>query len=167
MSAALLPRFFTEVDYDRSMSSLHQHRRLNLSYPAARSALHRKLAPLAASARASRIELRLHLPLLKASRDVEARFAAAEDRLRFDELWSINWHPYGDGPFPDFEGTIAVRSREDGSCELELDGSYEPPLGHFGKLFDAVLGARIASATAREFLADLATQIEHDGVENG
>ena len=97
---------------------------------------------------------------VKATHDVEAVFELSEDPLRFDEVWKVCWHPYGGGPYPDFEGTLAIRSRDGGGCTLELDGNYEPPLGQFGRVFDAVLGARIASATARELLADLAEEIE-------
>ena len=142
------------------MSALHQQRSLRVPYRAAREALHAKLAPLAASARSARIELRAPLVTMKATHDVEAIFELAEDPLRFDEVWRVCWHPYGGGPYPDFEGVLAVRSCDGGGCTLELDGQYEPPLGQFGRVFDAVLGARIASATARELLADLAEEIE-------
>lgn len=159
-------RFFTPLRYDARMSALHQQRSLRLPYRAAREALHAKLAPLAASARSARIELRAPLVAVKATHDVEAVFELSEDPLRFDEVWKVCWHPYGGGPYPDFEGTLAIRSRDGGRCTLELDGNYEPPLGQFGRVFDAVLGARIASATARELLADLAEEIEERTVTN-
>jgi hypothetical protein len=43
---------------------------------------------------------------------------------------------------------------------LELSGTYEPPLGLAGMVFDAVLGQRIAQETARELLRKLAATIE-------
>ncbi|HTX59886.1 MAG TPA: hypothetical protein VMH02_09420 [Verrucomicrobiae bacterium] len=79
-----------------------------------------------------------------------------------DHAWNVRWK--ADGRFyPDFDGTLAVeRDDRTGDDALVLAGEYEPPLGAAGKAFDAVLGARIASATAREFLRAIAQQMEQE-----
>jgi hypothetical protein len=43
---------------------------------------------------------------------------------------------------------------------LVLDGSYEPPLGSAGRIFDAVVGRRIAHATAADLLTHMRDYIE-------
>jgi hypothetical protein len=94
-------------------------------------------------------------------KDVIVTFGEGADPLHFDQPWTVEWTPRGGGPYPDFEGTLTVRADEDyASSVLELQGRYEPPLGAAGAAFDAVLGSRIASATAREFLRRLGQDIE-------
>ena len=73
----------------------------------------------------------------------------------------ISWRPEGMLVFPSFEGTLAICSESDRNVSrLELEGSYTPPFGVAGMLFDAAIGHRIAQATAREFLKDVKNAIE-------
>lgn len=73
----------------------------------------------------------------------------------------VRWSSEAGGPFPTFAGTLAIEADEEyTSCRLALVGSYEPPLGIAGKVFDTVLGHRIALATARDLLGRLAEYIE-------
>ena len=71
----------------------------------------------------------------------------------------ISWLPEGTGVFPAFRGTLMVRS-ENGTSAIELDGTYTPPFGAAGQVFDATIGHRIAQATARELLKDLKAAVE-------
>jgi hypothetical protein len=54
------------------------------------------------------------------------------------KIMEIGWQPH-DGVF----------------SRLDLDGTYEPPLGLAGLAFDAVLGHRLAVAAVRQLLSDL------------
>jgi len=56
--------------------------------------------------------------------------------------------------FPKFSGTIAVDAADRGSY-LHLYGSYDPPLGKIGDVFDAVVGRRIARESAQALLVDI------------
>lgn len=95
------------------------------------------------------------------AKEVLITYSPGHDPRHFDQPWRLSWTPVGGGPYPDFEGTLTVRADEEYSaCELELQGAYDPPLGAAGKVFDAVVGSRIAVATAREFLRRLARAIE-------
>jgi hypothetical protein len=80
-----------------------------------------------------------------------------------DRPWSVRWDPIGGGTYPQFEGKLAIDIAENGrACALVIEGEYAPPLGAAGQVFDSVLGSRVASITAREFLRTVATQIQHE-----
>lgn len=75
--------------------------------------------------------------------------------------YAVHWEPDGGGPYPVFDGQLSVGGSEDyDEFWLVLDGGYQPPLGIPGKVFDAVLGHRIADETARALLVDVAREIE-------
>ena len=51
------------------------------------------------------------------------------------------------GPYPTLAGTLEIEADEEyTSCRLALVGTYVPPLSAAVKVFDAVLGHRIALA---------------------
>jgi hypothetical protein len=61
--------------------------------------------------------------------------------------------------FPVLEADIAVL-RGTGTAEVELQGTYRPPLGIAGLVFDRLVGKRIATAAAVGFVEALAVAIE-------
>jgi hypothetical protein len=73
----------------------------------------------------------------------------------------LTWDP-DDRFVPRFAGTLFGESLEDGRSRLTLAGKYDPPFGPVGAAFDAVLGHRIAAATADAFLQDIKQFIESD-----
>ena len=147
------------------MATLFQRYYLNCPYQRARASLEVALRDVAHSGQPQL--LRLRVPVSAGSgasgieKDVIVTFGSAIDPLHFDQPWHVKWTPHGGGPYPDFEGTLTVRADDDYcSCVLELQGNYEPPFGVAGAAFDAVVGSRIASATAREFLRTVSRDIE-------
>ncbi len=65
------------------------------------------------------------------------------------------WKPAWRG-FPSFGATLTVRP--DGEdTDLVLDGSYEPPAGVVGQLFDRLAGRRLANRTMDSLLDRLAS----------
>ena len=96
-------------------------------------------------------------------RDVLVEARRARDEANLNDVVSIKWTPEGTGVFPRFSGTLIVFGEEDPSRSyIELDGSYAPPLGAAGQVFDAAIGHHIAQAAARELLADIKTAIERN-----
>jgi hypothetical protein len=70
--------------------------------------------------------------------------------------YAVRWKAEGGGAFPIFDGFLTVAADEDyNSYWLVIEGAYEPPGGLAGKVFDAVLGHRIAVATTRNLLVSL------------
>jgi hypothetical protein len=106
-----------------------------------------------------KIRLPLHATVGPAAfrTDLEKRVVVARDEIRTgtDMIPTIvlHWKPEGGGPFPTFNGTIAVEAGDDYSnCALALRGEYDPPFGAAGKTFDATFGRNIARSTARDLL---------------
>lgn len=64
------------------------------------------------------------------------------------------WRPVWRG-FPAFGATLTVQ-RKAKNTELVLEGSYEPPGGAVGRLFDRVIGRRLAARTMDAFLSRVA-----------
>jgi hypothetical protein len=90
---------------------------------------------------------------------VEAR--RVRDDQNVNDVIRIDWAPEGTAVFPRFTGALVISDDEKtGGTSVELDGTYEPPFGVAGQLFDAAIGHNIAQATARELLKDLKSAIE-------
>ncbi|MBV8196657.1 MAG: hypothetical protein JO263_00860 [Candidatus Eremiobacteraeota bacterium] len=101
---------------------------------------------------------------LELGRGVEVSFESHPNRRlvgRQPDRIELTWAPVGGGPYPNFTGTLIARPFGT-QTELELNGSYKPPFGAVGKTFDAVLGKKIAHATAQAFLENLRAVLELD-----
>ncbi|MGB6740442.1 MAG: hypothetical protein WBE59_08295 [Candidatus Cybelea sp.] len=67
---------------------------------------------------------------------------------------AFSWRPVWRG-FPAFGATLTVRPSGK-KTEVVLDGSYEPPGGPLGRVFDSIVGRRLAERTMDEFLKQIA-----------
>ncbi len=68
-------------------------------------------------------------------------------------VFEIHWESADGGLYPIFDCTLTIAQDETyESCRLILEGKYTPPGWVAGAAFDAVLGSRIADATAKELL---------------
>jgi hypothetical protein len=93
---------------------------------------------------------------LRIERDVSVRVEKRRDAENINEEIAIGWIPTDEGPFPSFTGRLIVWSEEDlEKSFVQLEGSYEAPLGTAGKAFDAAIGWLIAKRTAQTFLNNL------------
>ena len=90
---------------------------------------------------------------------VSYRGHKGEKRLH-DEM-NLEWEPIGGGPFPSFKGSLKMHPLGV-ETEMELRGEYTPPLGPVGELFDAMIGKKLADATAAALLGDIKSSLEED-----
>ena len=93
--------------------------------------------------------------------DVAPAFAVVNDELdlvRSHDALQVSWTPYAHLPLPAFSGTVTVRPAPKGAT-VRIEGTYDPPLGKAGEVFDAVAGKTIARATIRELLDEIAVFI--------
>lgn len=80
-----------------------------------------------------------------------------EDRSRLPLTWAATGAP---GLFPKLEGEIVLAAVGPALTQLTLQGTYQTPLGAVGLTLDRVLLHRLAEATVKRFVDDLAAHIE-------
>ncbi len=145
------------------MARLHQRRYLKCPYNRARDLLAESIADALQRGDGRLLHLNFAFPAVMSvelGKDVIVSVKPVADPMHFDEPWNLHWAPVS-GLYPVFDGILTIRADESyASAILELEGTYEPPLGLAGMIFDAVLGQRIAHETARELLRKLAATIE-------
>jgi len=108
--------------------------------------------PLRMRFRAGRDDLAL-------AHDVIVRFRKGRDAENLNDTFFVEWQPSGEGPYPTFSGTMNVYAEPDPrQSRLEIDGTYDSPGGAIGRIFDALIGRRMARAS----LADLVERIAAD-----
>jgi hypothetical protein len=61
---------------------------------------------------------------------------------------------------PNLSGILQFAIASYKETRIVLAGTYEPPLGPLGSIFDAVIGHRLAAATANDFVARIAGALE-------
>lgn len=81
-------------------------------------------------------------------------------RAQLHDEMQLHWEAVS-GPYPRFDGAFTMQPVAL-QTELRLAGGYDPPMGFVGDAFDAVIGAKIARATARALLEDLKGLLEAD-----
>ena len=83
---------------------------------------------------------------------------------RAHDAMEIDWTA-GTRFFPDFHGALRLRIASVDETRLTLEGCYQPPFGAFGKVFDVLIGRRIARATMRDLLRRLGDAMEQREAE--
>lgn len=81
------------------------------------------------------------------------------DAARRHDALLVAWRPVLAALFPEFHGAFTVRPKGRGSW-LRIQGSYEPPFGALGRVFDVLLGRHIAEWTLAHLLRDVASSAE-------
>ncbi|HET7506559.1 MAG TPA: hypothetical protein VFK02_36315 [Kofleriaceae bacterium] len=107
-------------------------------------------------------ELRYRIGALEISTDVEIEVVevpgarSPDDRpaTRLDLTWRSRRRP---GLFPEMAASLWAYALAPRETQIELVGSYDPPLGLLGEAIDAVAMHRIAEATVQRFVSDLAS----------
>jgi hypothetical protein len=59
--------------------------------------------------------------------------------------------------FPSMVAELSIYALSKDETQLDLRGTYQPPLGALGSMVDAVVGHRIADASVHRFVTDIAT----------
>jgi hypothetical protein len=92
--------------------------------------------------------------------DIVMRFRRGRDPQNLNDTFYVDWIPAGDGPYPTFTGFMNVYSEKDPRfSRLEIDGTYVPPGGFLGRVFDAAVGSRVARASIVDFVDRVAAEI--------
>ena len=111
----------------------------------------------------SRLQLRLPIDKkgllagLSIEHDVAVCAELGKDDQNLNDVVRVSWRPAGGGAFPEFDGTICAWADHDPNVTyLEIEGTYQPPGGASGAVFDEAVGHAIARHTARVLLDDIA-----------
>ena len=119
-------------------------------------------APVQANGAGWKVELRAEgaLPAKLAMRTGLATVGAAT-RSRGTLLRSITWRAAThEQLFPVLVGDLELAELGGGGCHLSLMGSYRPPLAVVGAAGDRLFGHRVAEATVRRFVLDVADRLQ-------
>jgi hypothetical protein len=90
---------------------------------------------------------------------IAVRLRDEHDPGRVHDALEIDWAA-GTRFFPDFHGMLRLRIASVDQTRLTLEGTYQPPLGALGQVFDLVIGRRIARATMADLLRRLGDAME-------
>ena len=94
------------------------------------------------------------------------RLEAAEvrdttDQARIHDALRLRWEAPARFPLPVMHGFITVRPRAP-ITELHMEGTYVPPLGALGKVFDRIIGCHLAQRTMSRFLGELRDFVQEE-----
>jgi hypothetical protein len=106
-----------------------------------------------------RIPLRVALGDLKLEREVVADLSSSAGYTGY-EIFKLHFAPVDGGPYPIFDGKLSATSEGGGYSRIDIYGTYAPPLGLAGAVFDAAVGRRFAQASIRDFLTLLKREVE-------
>jgi len=97
---------------------------------------------------------------VQARHDVHMHYTIRKDAEKHDVI-DLRWDP-DDRFVPTFDGTLSGERLDGGNSRLRLAGTYDAPLGRVGVVFDAILGRRIAAATANALLREIKQFVDAD-----
>lgn len=85
-----------------------------------------------------------------------ARSPANRPATRLNLTWRSRRRP---GLFPEMTASLWAYALAPRETQIELIGSYDPPLGLIGDALDAIALHRLAEESVRRFLADIASYL--------
>jgi hypothetical protein len=83
----------------------------------------------------------------------------APEATQLDLEWRAETSP---ALFPKMHATLTAYPLSQGETQLDLRGTYEPPLGVLGSVADRAVGHRIAEASVHAFLDALARRLNDE-----
>lgn len=120
-----------------------------------------------AAGRAQALVATLHVDIAGVEVGKEIRIEVSSVAERTDPslgpviVFQLSWHAAeGGGLFPEMKAELSLYRLGKDETQLELSGSYEPPLGALGKVLDALVMHRVAEASVHRFVRDVAALLK-------
>jgi hypothetical protein len=143
---------------------------VNQSYDRVREALlanpHSVFQHATAAATAHAARLHVQIGALDVGTDVEILIAGIEHDFAYDEpatRLKLSWRAANNPrAFPSMAATLTIFPLSPTETQLELAGSYEPPMGKLGEALDAAVGHRFASAAVIKFVQEVARWLREE-----
>jgi hypothetical protein len=158
---------------------LRSYQYVNRPYERVRELLHREplkllqRATTSAAARASTLMANLRLQVAGFEIGVDVRVLVR--RVRDERaapgnvpvtLVELSWEAvHMPAIFPSMLAEVSAQPLSPSETQIEIEGSYWPPLGVLGNAVDAAVGHRIAEATVHRLLMDLVEQLRDELAE--
>lgn len=114
------------------------------------------------------VQLRVRLGVLDVATDIKVDVGPIEETMSSPYGYQVMVIPLSwtaaKNPtlFPRMQAKLLVYPLSGHETQLELEGTYDPPLGLLGDAIDAVVGHRIAEASVLHFLRDVAARLQAD-----
>jgi hypothetical protein len=130
-----------------------------------------KVAALRAQAVASK--LHVNFAGIEAGTDISMSIKSVEDQPKTVlspplTLIRLEWEAaHMPRLFPFMRAGLSVYPLTATETRLDLSGNYEPPFGVVGNAIDSVLGHRIAEASVRQFIRDIAVYLRTELSKSG
>jgi hypothetical protein len=118
-------------------------------------------ATVATAARAGAIGAELHVALgpLAVTAEIAITIVSVEDATELGQPATrlvLEWNAkHRASMFPTMRATLSIYALSPTETQLDLLGTYDPPLGIFGDAIDKVILHRIAQASAHHFIRDV------------
>jgi hypothetical protein len=90
---------------------------------------------------------------------VETRDDYDHPTLRIAMTWQAAQHP---AMYPTMRATLSIYPLSSTETQLDLEGTYDPPLGVVGEALDAIAFHRFAEASVGELVRELAIYLRRD-----
>jgi hypothetical protein len=119
-----------------------------------------------AEAHRFREQLRVEIAGLDIGKDVVIEVGQPEDK-GYAVFIPIKWRAESQaGLFPSMDAELEVMPLSDRQplTQIGILGRYRPPIGVFGAIGDAMLGHRVAEASVRHFVIDLAARLREQSL---
>lgn len=112
-------------------------------------------------------ELRVRIGAIEIATEVDIAVVAVPGQrspddhpaTRLDLTWRSRRRP---GLFPEMTGSLWAYALGPRETQIELVGTYDPPLGLFGDAIDAIALHRLAEASVQRFVSDIATYLRNE-----
>jgi hypothetical protein len=150
------------------MAVVHERIYIEAPYTQALGAFERRLG-LTPGAPSGTCALTLVVPTSdkhEIARVVTATTERVPGTANYQSNYKIRWDggkTAGGFPTPSFSGTLQLGAGETYSeCALVLEGSYEPPGGVAGGIFNELIGKRIAHSTMSTLLDEVGRELHRD-----
>lgn len=146
---------------------------VNQPYEVVRDAVRRdpeglfRRATKTAAARAETIAagLRVNIAGLEVSTNIDLVVERIDevDGLHPCTTLAVRWRAsHRPGLFPTMTAELKLYPLSPHETQVDLEGTYQPPLGVLGGAIDAALGHRVAEASVHRFVDDIATRLRQD-----
>jgi hypothetical protein len=128
-------------------------------------------ATTVASERAQRLAsgLRVNIAGIEIGKEIDLEVLGSVDSEHHaggpprETRFELSWRAIGKASlFPTMTAELAIYALSPHETQLDLKGTYEPPLGPLGAVIDALVGRRIAEACMHQLIVDVAERLRSD-----